>query len=48
MAEFIVNILVEVVTGIWTLQCLARWRRNKRRRGRWCPIKDPIDSMRTK
>ncbi|WP_274617411.1 hypothetical protein [Bradyrhizobium oropedii] len=30
MAEFIVNVLVEVVTGIWTLQCLARWRRKKR------------------
>ena len=29
MAEFIVNVLVEVVTDIWTLLVLARWRRRK-------------------
>lgn len=29
MAELIVNVLVEIVTDIWTLQCLARWRRKK-------------------
>ncbi|WP_283806324.1 hypothetical protein [Bradyrhizobium viridifuturi] len=29
MAEFIVNVLVEIVTDIWTLQYLARRRRKK-------------------
>ncbi|WP_283806610.1 hypothetical protein [Bradyrhizobium sp. NAS96.2] len=29
MAEFIINVIVDVVTDIWTLQCLARWRRKK-------------------
>ncbi|MGY4479766.1 hypothetical protein [Bradyrhizobium sp. USDA 3364] len=30
MAEFIINVLVDVVTDIWTLQCLARWRQKKK------------------
>ncbi|WP_159450392.1 hypothetical protein [Bradyrhizobium mercantei] len=30
MAEFIINILVDVVTDIRTLQCLARWRWKKK------------------
>lgn len=29
MAEFIINILADIVTDIWTLQCLARWRKKK-------------------
>ncbi|WP_256437674.1 hypothetical protein [Bradyrhizobium sp. CCBAU 53421] len=26
MAEFIITIIADVVTDIWTLQCVARWR----------------------
>ncbi|MGF6434049.1 hypothetical protein ABIE91_009269 [Bradyrhizobium elkanii] len=29
MAEFIINVLAEIVTDIWSLQCLARWRRKR-------------------
>jgi hypothetical protein len=30
MAEFIITIIADVITDIWTLQCLARWRRTRR------------------
>jgi hypothetical protein len=30
MAEWIISVIVEVVTDIWTLQCLARWRGRKK------------------
>ncbi|WP_283808130.1 hypothetical protein [Bradyrhizobium sp. C9] len=29
MAEFIVTIIADVITDIWTLQCLARWQRKR-------------------
>lgn len=29
MAELIINVFVEVIADIWTLQCLARWRKKK-------------------
>ncbi|MGY3690489.1 hypothetical protein ACE103_24235 [Bradyrhizobium sp. ma5] len=29
MAEFIINLIADVITDIWTLQCLARWRRKR-------------------
>lgn len=30
MAEFIINVLAEIVTDIWTLHGLARWRRKRK------------------
>ncbi|MGY3588772.1 hypothetical protein ACVIGB_002271 [Bradyrhizobium sp. USDA 4341] len=29
MAEFIINLIADVITDIWTLQCLVRWRRKR-------------------
>ncbi|WP_375789569.1 hypothetical protein ACE10Z_20945 [Bradyrhizobium sp. Pha-3] len=29
MAEFIITIIADVITDIWTLQRLARWRRKR-------------------
>ncbi|WP_283842193.1 hypothetical protein [Bradyrhizobium altum] len=29
MAEFIIKLIGDVITDIWTLQCLARWRRKR-------------------
>lgn len=49
MAEFIINVLVEIVTDIWTLQCLARWRRKKKPALETAVRdQDPIDLMGTK
>ncbi|GKQ50456.1 hypothetical protein [Bradyrhizobium sp. Ce-3] len=30
MAEFIINLIADVITDIWTLQSLARWRRKRK------------------
>ncbi|MGX1353166.1 hypothetical protein AB7M49_006775 [Bradyrhizobium elkanii] len=30
MAEFIINVLAEIVTDIWTLHGFARWRRTRK------------------
>jgi len=48
MAEFIINLIADVITDIWTCNASRAGGGSERGLGRRLPSKDPIDFMRTK